>query len=282
MALLRKSIRSLISYTPIIRSLLEKTGTGGSNSAEYCHRMWRIHKALFVECGGDKHDVVAEIGPGDSVGSGICALLEGAEKYLAFDAINHTNPTFDISMLEDLVELFYKNSLNHLQEKIVDLKKDLGTSNHLRTRIKYFSPWWEFDEIEDNKIDFVFSTAVMEHIDDIDSFYRKVYGFLKPGGLISSLIDYSAHEFSEKWFEHYYYGDKFWKFLMHGRKYIINRRTHTEHLLSMKNSGFTIVKDDRRLDDKVNYRKISKSIRSRFEDLDLSTKSGIIVGKKVN
>jgi hypothetical protein len=49
----------------------------------------------------------------------------------------------------------------------------------------------------------------MEHIEDIDSFYQQTYNFLKPNDYLSSVIDYGVHEFSNNWFQHYYYNDNF-------------------------------------------------------------------------
>jgi len=121
----------------------------------------------------------------------------------------------------------------------------------------------------------------MEHIEDIDSFYQQTYSFLKPNGYLSSVIDYGAHEFSNNWFEHYYYNDNFWKFLMHGRKYIINRRTHSEHLKALEKAGFAIVTDRRSLDKKADFNRITKSIKNRFNEEDFQTKSGIILAKKI-
>ena len=68
---------------------------------------------------------------------------------------------------------------------------------------------------------------------------------------------------------------------MHGRKYIINRRTHSEHLKTLEKSGFEIVTDRRSLNKKADFNRITKSIKDRFNEEDLQTKSAIILAKKI-
>jgi len=73
--------------------------TGDTDSARYCYAVWLRHLTMSRESGlSDTPRVVAELGPGDSIGIGIAALLTGAEKYYAFDvcryATNQRNIVF--------------------------------------------------------------------------------------------------------------------------------------------------------------------------------------------
>jgi hypothetical protein len=53
-----------------------------------------------------KPQVIAELGPGDSLGTGIAALLSGASKYYALDFISHVTAERNVQMLHELAELF--------------------------------------------------------------------------------------------------------------------------------------------------------------------------------
>ena len=53
--------------------------TGGTVSARYCYGVWLRHMKMAREAGLDTNPrVVAELGPGDSLGIGLAALLAGA------------------------------------------------------------------------------------------------------------------------------------------------------------------------------------------------------------
>ncbi|HEB86620.1 MAG TPA: hypothetical protein ENI68_06355 [Gammaproteobacteria bacterium] len=48
----------------------------------------------------------AELGPGNSLGVGLAALLTGSEKYLAFDIMEHADIATNLKVFDGLVELF--------------------------------------------------------------------------------------------------------------------------------------------------------------------------------
>lgn len=104
---LRKLTRGIISYIPVLKSIIPSTGTGGSNDAEYCLNTYSKHKDILINNGcKNPFNTIGEIGPGDSVGIGLCALLDGARLYYGLDAIRHTNIHANIQILEELIDLF--------------------------------------------------------------------------------------------------------------------------------------------------------------------------------
>jgi hypothetical protein len=94
----------LKSYLPVPKSY---RGTGGSISARYCYAVWLRH---LIETGRSVPElrprVVAELGPGDSVGLGLAALLSGIERYVALDVLAHVDLDVNLRVLDELVALF--------------------------------------------------------------------------------------------------------------------------------------------------------------------------------
>src|SRR5262245_33287553 len=62
-------------------------GTGGTDNARYCYAVWLRHIVALAEVGlPTQPDLVIELGPGDTVGVGIMALLTGSHEYVALDS----------------------------------------------------------------------------------------------------------------------------------------------------------------------------------------------------
>src|SRR3954470_22636372 len=93
----------LASFVPGVRRFMVR-GTGGTCSARYCYTVWMRHliKADAASI-PTVNSCVAELGPGDSLGSGFAALLSGADRYVALDAKSHANPEQNLAIFEELV-----------------------------------------------------------------------------------------------------------------------------------------------------------------------------------
>src|SRR5439155_1152871 len=65
-------------------------GGGDTSSARYCYSVWLRHLVVAAANGFKVPPrVVAELGPGDSLGLGLSMLLSGADRYHAFDVVQH-------------------------------------------------------------------------------------------------------------------------------------------------------------------------------------------------
>ena len=114
----------IISYIP-----LKIIGTGGSNNARYCYSVWLRH-LISLKSNCDDFvipKVVGELGPGDSIGIGIAALISGADKYYALDVIKFANPKRNLKIFEDLVELFKKQADIPSEKEFPDLHPYLNS-----------------------------------------------------------------------------------------------------------------------------------------------------------
>jgi len=63
-----------------------RASTGGSDSARYCYSAWLRHLVLLSNYGFKiNNSRVGELGPGDSIGIGLAALLSGAAQYVGLE-----------------------------------------------------------------------------------------------------------------------------------------------------------------------------------------------------
>ena len=312
---IRPLIRGIISYIPGLLSLFQKgkgaKGTGGTISARYCYAVWLRH-LIYLHENTVNPLIIAELGPGDSLGIGLAALLTGGQKYYALDIIEHANVDQNLKVFEELIYLF-KNKvavpdptefplihpplenydfpehilsderLNHLlsKERLESIKEALvkGSSNGME--IKYIVPWYDIPEQIKGSVDLVFSQAVLEHILNLQTTYQKMHEWLKPGGIISHEIDYSAHETHTIWNGHWEYNSSLWKIIMHGRKYGINRLPHSYHINRILKTGFQIIKEIKNYDTSGYGKKFFQRKLDDFEEEDFIIRSAFIQAKKI-
>jgi hypothetical protein len=75
----------------------------------YCYEVWLKHLTLLWANGlRTIPDTVAELGPGDSLGTGLAALLSGANHYYALDIIRYADTPRNLMIFDQLVDLFQR------------------------------------------------------------------------------------------------------------------------------------------------------------------------------
>jgi len=263
--------KGLLTYVPGLYRLVSKRQTGGTDSARYCYSVWLRHICALQKCGfSTRPEVVAELGPGDSLGIGLAALLGGIEKYYAFDLVQYAYAERNTQVFDELVQLFadrqpipdefpnVRPSIgdttfpshiyddNHLKwalsdSRIQELRKGIGDETG---PVKYVVPWYDAEVIAENTVDLIYSQAVLEHVDELDIAYERMYKWLRRGGFISHVIDYRSHGTANEWNGHWAYSDVVWKIIRGKRPYLINRQTHSYQLSRMRKAGFRIVSND--------------------------------------
>lgn len=284
MILDRKGFISLLkgmgTYLPGITIFVQKKSgaTVGTSSARYCYSVWLRHLVIAYKNGFLEHPkVVAELGPGDSLGIGLSALISGADAYYGLDVIEFANKESNMEIFDDLVELFLNKSPipddkefprlkpfldsyefpnyifgdNYFKtilskdrlDKIRDLIKPVSNCVSDEFSIKYIVPWDDEKVILKNSVDMIISQAVLEHVNDLDESYIAMHKWLKPGGFMSHEIDFKCHRISTNWDCHWTYSDFIWKLIMGKRKYFLNRHPYSVHINSLENSGFKIICD---------------------------------------
>jgi hypothetical protein len=267
-------LKGLLTYIPGMYKPSSE-GTGGTVSARYCYAVWLRH-LVWAHLNGLSNcpEVIAELGPGDSLGVGLAALLSGVDRYYAFDIVNYGNNQRNMEILDELVELFkqgqripeekefpklrpslesyeFPNQIltrEHLKaalspERIDSIRKallkvDVGDKGSIR--ISYVVPWYE-KSLKSESVDMIFSQAVLEHIDDLEDTCRNLYRWLKPSGFMSHQIDFKCHKLSPEWNGHWAYSDFVWKLIVGKRPYLLNRQPFSTHIHLLRTLGFEVV-----------------------------------------
>ncbi len=273
-------LRGLLTYLPGWENRFS-LGTGGTVSARYCYAVWMRHLILAQRNGLVQMvpRVIAELGPGSSLGIGLAGLLSGAERYFALDVVRHATHARNLEIFDELVRLFIQRAPIPTQEefpKIQPLLEDHRFPHELLTEevlarslsarrvtaiqktlrdttgdpndfITYTVPWDDEAVISQGSVDMIFSQAVLEHVDDLPRTYAILFRWLKPGGCMSHQIDFASHRITPAWNGHWALPDFLWKAIRGRRPYLINRQPLSVHLRLIEQSGFEIVYNDPRV-----------------------------------
>jgi SAM-dependent methyltransferase len=308
---LRQIAFGLACYLPGVHGLLAKNA-GGGESARYCYSVWMRHLVLVHGCGaGGVPRVVAELGPGDSLGTGLAALLCGAQKYYGLDIVPHGDLESNLDILDELVGLFkaredipgedefpgvkpYLDSYRFpswiLTDEVLDgaltpgrlrlVRDSIRNTANPDSLIRYAVPWTDKENVEAGAVDMVYSQAVLEHVDDLAGVYDAMASWLKPGGVMSHEIDFTAHQFDPRWNGHWSWSDFSLWLLRGGRPYLINRRPLSEHLGLIERMGFDVrlVRDVRK-PSAIPREQLAGRFRGMNED-DMTTAAGYVVATR--
>jgi Methyltransferase domain len=263
--------RGLATYVPGMARLHgHVTHTGGSDSARYCYSVWLRHLVMSNQNGlcARVPDRVAELGPGDSIGIGLAALLCGADRYYGLDALPLANLRRNLVVFDELVDLFrarasipdetefpgvkpklrsydYPEALLTVPDpdRIERIRSSIVYPTNPESMVRYVAPWWNPSVIESGGVNMIFSQAVLEHVNDLETAYSAMQAWLAPGGWLSHQIDFRSHGTAHEWNGHWTYGDRVWRLLRGHRAFLINREPHSTHVRLLREAGFTLVCD---------------------------------------
>lgn len=311
--MINQLIKGMATFIPGAYNFFSRKKTGGTESARYCYSVWLRHLVM-----ADRNDlstnpkVIAELGPGDSIGIGLAALISGAEKYYAFDIVHYATVQKNIEIYDELVSLF-RNKENipgedefpkikpHLSShkfpsniltadrlndalnnhRLEFIRQSVADVNISSSMIQYKVPWYNSNIVEKESVDMIFSQAVLEHVDELNLTYERMYSWLKPNGFMSHSIDFKSHGSANKWNGHWTYSDFTWKLIKGKRPYLINRLPHSQHIKLMNQTGFKVVCDIRsQLPSKINSNRLAPRFKNMQQD-DLTTSSAFIQSSKI-
>jgi len=300
--LILRGVKSIFVTPPV--------GTGGTVSAQYCYSVYLRHLVIAAQHGlaMDPRTLV-ELGPGDSIGIGLMALLTGAEQYYALDAVRHASIETNLLIFDELVNLltmqapipsggefteilpelsdyrFPREILSAARlaqvlapERLKRLRQALA--GNLTGPICYLAPMGRMNEIPGNNVDLIISQAVMEHVDQLEETYAECFRILKPGGFMSHQIDFRCHDTAPEWNGHWKYSDLTWRLMRGGRPWFINRQPCSTHLSLVRQAGFSLCAEIKQFG---SFGISSRQLASRFKALsenDLKTAGVLVLANK--
>lgn len=262
---------------------------------------------------------IAEIGPGDSLGLGLAALISGSKKYYALDVVETAFNYQNEEVFEELIKLFKnrepipygenflksrpqlddysfpgyilteeklnnclsENRLNKIRSALKKVKEPLKVSNneHNNIEIIYSVPWNKFTLINRESVDLIFSNAVMEHVDNLFQVYQTASLWAKKQGVMCHVIDFKSHGTAALWNGHWTYSNIVWKLIRGRCHYFINREPYSAHL-KFTEKFFQIIKT--KVYTRPNMLKksdLSDKFRN-LSEIDLTTSEAFIVSQK--
>jgi hypothetical protein len=281
-------------------------------TAKYCYSVWLRHLYLSrSNCISRHPKIVAEIGPGSSIGVGLAALISGSSQYLALEKVHFISNNKILELFDDIVNLFEKNQpifgpdvfpnlkpfldsyefpfscleLDHLEKalnpvRIENIRKKIevfsvtGENNNV---ISYIVPWDERPNLKVNNVDMILSQAVLEHVDELEGVYKCMNKWLNTDGIISHQVDFRHHKTSFTWNGHWLYTQKEFDLLRGDESFLVNRLPWSAHKSKIKTNGFNLC---------FTKKVISKSIIKiddcsiDLEPSDLSTSGVYFLAKK--
>jgi hypothetical protein len=245
----------------------------------YFYSLWLKHLVFRNAANYDKAPyvprTVAEIGPGSSIGLGLSAVLSGCQRYYGFDLVSHIDPTDNLALFDELVEMFrsrqrstnsggFPNYAAYLDknrfpsailteerlaaslaprrlEAIRALLRGEAADPEFGLSIKYVTPWTQAHHGLRGKVELIISHSTMEHVDDLSQAYG-IFSELNPiGGWMSHQIDFRAHGFTEAWNGYLKIDDDEWRRLVATQPYGINRQPGSVHARLIRENGYEIV-----------------------------------------
>ena len=311
-ARLRPIVVGTIKYSPFLTRLLP-IAAGGTASARYCYAVWMRHLIFLTHFNGGKIPAqVAEIGPGDSIGVGLAALLSGSESYFALEAIKYWDSERNLRIFDELISLFKQRekipgnvefpllkpvlddhsfpasvitdqilSESLIPERLEMIRAELRNPDNAENEfIQYKVPWHGEDVIIPHTSDFIFSHVVLQHIDEIEDAFSSMDHWLKPGGYVSHIIDYRSLGFTNIWNGQWTIPDWEWKIMVGGRMFSVNKKPHSFYIDLFKRNNIELLyvaKDT--LPNQLTRNRLAEKYRNMSDD-DLNTSVGYFVGRK--
>ncbi len=311
----RSLIVGIATYIPGLRRLTGRK-TGGTASARYCYAVWLRHLSMLHRSAlPTTFETMAELGPGDSLGIGLAALLSGTQRYLALDAVRYADNARNLKIFDELIALYrdrapipddvefplvrprlqsYAFPADILTSARLDVALHPRRLGEIRDAINspatsargggpicYVAPWGP-GMIEDSTVDLVISQTVLEFPRDLPGLYAEMCRWLKPDGIMSHEIDFKSVGLTEEWNGHWSCSDTSWRLAAGRRRHRLNREPHSTHITLLRSMGFRVVCDERSVQPSAIAR---GQLAPRFRHLtdgDLETSSALIQAVKPN
>lgn len=244
--------------------------TGGTNESEYCYSTWLRHLIKINSKVKGVPESVLELGPGDTLGIGIAALLSGVNSYVGLDIHKYWNSEANVEIFDELVGLFqsrapldaenkyprltpYLDNYNFPEEilskeymavalapqRLNAVRNELNNPNSTNKHVRFYSPW-QTNDVPPESVEFVYSQSVLQYT-DLPYVYSSVHHWLKKGGLTAHSIDFSSLGITKTWNGHWCFSDFEWKQYCFRKTMLLNRSFFSEHKSFLEDLNFKII-----------------------------------------
>lgn len=217
-----------------------------------------------------KNKTVLELGPGNSYIIAYNFLMQGIKKAILVDKFPR--------IIENKKQIEYFNKeLEFIKGKYGKVpffvKKGILDSKYL----KYLSK--ELTEINIDKVDFIYSNSVLEHVKNAEENIASMSKILNSGGYMYHNIDLRDHYNFNKPFLFYKYEDSTWnKYLSKEGVSYTNRLRYDDFINLFKKYGFEIIYEKVKKQ-KLNQKKLSSRFRNKSKDVLEITNLNILLRK---
>lgn len=271
----RLILGGLKSYLPL--PVAKYKGTGGTVTGRYCYSVWLRHLTLIARHVPGFHPrSLVELGPGDSIGLGLAALLSGVDSYIGLDVLEHATTETNLRVLDELVELYRQRApipndadfpLLHPRLEAYDFPHALVDDAVLRARlappyvarlrealtsphrddddVRYLTPWNE-GSVTPGSVDLVMTQAALQELehtesrDDLATILAVTAAWLRSGGVMSHQVNF-AFDGGTPWNEHWAHGDFTWSVIRGKRPYYVNRAPLSHYEALCEAAGCLVV-----------------------------------------
>ncbi len=306
--------KGLIKLIPYVENVIpSKRVTGGTDESRYCYSVWLRHLHFWNNHREGVPSSIAELGPGDSLGTGLAALLSGSNYVFALDVIKFWDSERNLKIFNELVELFKKRedipdqvefskvvpTLKNwkfpahvltdslLKESLAEdrlnaIRKELKDIDNPDNKfIKYKIPWNHKDVIAHNELDFVFGQGTLQHIDDLDNCFHTMNLWMKPNGLMAHTVELKSLGLTNSWNGHWTYPDWQWKIIRGNKPFLINRQPFSTYVKMHDKHGFKLLEEQPiKSENTLTRSQLNSKFKNLSED-DLTTSLAYMIAVKL-
>ena len=318
MGRLRLVLGGLKSFLPLPERAY--TGTGGTDEARYCYTVWLRHLSSLQRVGVTlPFDRVVELGPGDSIGVGLAALLTGADHYVGLDALPHANVSRSLEILEGLISLFNRRSrlpgddvfpgvypkLDSYEypavllsdstmrsgsstERLTAIREAVATMNTTTDQdaiVRYSGSWHSSSVVASGSADLVVGQGVLQDMDDqhaddlLSRGFATMRDWLRPGGTMTHQIELACPGM-EHWNGHWAMSPLEWRLVRGRRPYFKNGAPMSRYLKLAADAGFEVLMVQPVRDDSGLQRNGVATRYKRLPDEDYRTRAMYMIAKR--
>jgi SAM-dependent methyltransferase len=224
--------------------------SGSMHDPEMVSGVLAVHlRALIAGSSRVRGIHACELGPGNSLAQAFLLCLLGAGRVLGVDVrsfATYCDGEIYRSCVDKL-DGWFEAGRFPAEVRPVDWRAEIpallparARAPILGDRIRYAVTDGRALPVESESLDFVYSCSVLEHVKDPGQAYAEQFRALRPGGLISHVIDVSDH-FRPDSFDFLRYSDRLWRAMQSHSGGSINRLRAQDHLDLIEAAGFEIV-----------------------------------------